>query len=254
MTSEATSEPAENQRIRARLGDLRFVGEFTHADAAARGLTLIDTAHGAEHARDHIHLTLLIDAQGVVVDARYRSLAVGVQLAAYDLLVERLIGKPLAECATITPAQIDAALRDDPATPALSLADDRDKPYYVLVKAYERFHGAAPKGAEAPPSAAAPSTASLLPWIDVGLFEKVRRIEEVLDAHVRPALASDGGGIDLVDLKAEELFVQYHGACGSCSSSIGGTLQFIQDSLNNHLGTTLAVRVTGLDEETPFTI
>ncbi len=82
----------------------------------------------------------------------------------------------------------------------------------------------------------------------------MRPIEEVLDAHVRPALASDCGGIDLVDLKAEELFVQYHGACGSCSSSIGGTLQFIQDSLNNHFGTSLAVRVTGMDEETTFTI
>ncbi len=72
----------------------------------------------------------------------------------------------------------------------------------------------------------------------------MRRIEGVLDTHVRPALASDGGGLDLVDLKDDDLFVQYHGACGSCSSSIGGTLNFIQDSLNNHLQTRLAVRVT----------
>jgi Fe-S cluster biogenesis protein NfuA len=87
-----------------------------------------------------------------------------------------------------------------------------------------------------------------LPWGDVGLFEKVRRIEAVLDAQVRPALASDGGGIDLVDLKGDELYVQYHGACGSCSSSVGGTLNFIQDSLNNHLGTQLAIKVSGVDE------
>jgi len=81
----------------------------------------------------------------------------------------------------------------------------------------------------------------------IGLFEKVRRIEGILDQHIRPALASDGGGLDLVDLKGDELMVQYHGACGSCSSSIGGTLQFIQDSLNNHLGTTLQVKVAGVE-------
>ena len=105
----------------------------------------------------------------------------------------------------------------------------------MLRKAAERIQA---------PTGPAPTGTAALPWPDCGLFEKVRRIETVLDAQVRPALASDGGGIDLVDLKDDELWVQYHGACGSCSSSIGGTLQFIQDSLNNHLGTALQVRVS----------
>ena len=110
----------------------------------------------------------------------------------------------------------------------------------MLQKALERFTPAAPKPAD------------LKPFADCGLFERVKRIEQVLDAHVRPALASDGGGLDLVDLKHDDLFVQYHGACGSCSSSVGGTLQFIQDSLNNHLAATLAVHVSGMDEESPI--
>jgi len=234
----------------ARLRDLLYVGEFTDDQAKLRGLTLIDTTHGAEHATDHIRLMLLVDASGVVRDVRYRTLAVGAQLAAFDQMAELSLGRALDEAAKITPAQVDAALRDDPATPALTLGDERDRPYYVLVKADERLHGTS----ATPPPAPVAGTAQALPWIDIGLFEKVRRIEAVLDQHVRPALASDGGGIDLVDLKADELYVQYHGACGSCSSSIGGTLQFIQDSLNNYLATTLTVKVTGIDEESPFTV
>jgi len=234
----------------ARLRDLRYVGEFTDEQAKLRGLTLIDTTHGAEHATDHIRLMLLVDAGGVVRDVRYRTLAVGAQLAAYDQMAELCLGRALDDAATISPAQVDVALRDDPTTPALALGEDRDRPYYVLVKADERLHGTTAAPAPAP----TPGTAQALPWIDIGLFEKVRRIEAVLEQHVRPALASDGGGIDLVDLKADELYVQYHGACGSCSSSIGGTLQFIQDSLNNNLATTLTVKVTGIDEETPFTV
>lgn len=245
--STATSqEPFEaSQRARARLGDLRFVGELNEHDAAERKLKLIDTAHGAEHANDHIHLTLLVDEAGIIKEARYRTLAVGAQLAAFDVMCELCLGKTLTEAATITPAQVDAQLRDDPATQAIPLSDDRDKPYYVLVKAFERMHGPTPGAA--PVSTG--STADRLPWTEVGLFEKVRRIEGVLDQHVRGALASDGGGIDLVDLKGDELYVQYHGACGSCSSSIGGTLRFIEDSLNNYLGTKLTVKVTGIEEE-----
>ena len=37
-------------------------------------------------------------------------------------------------------------------------------------------------------------------------------------------MAADGGGLDLVDLKDDDLDMQYLGACGSCSSSVGGTL------------------------------
>jgi NifU-like protein len=251
-SSMTIAETGFSAKALGRLRDLRYVGEFTDDQASLRGLSLIDTTHGAEHATDHIRLMLLVDAGGVVRDARYRTLAVGAQLAAYDQMVELCLGRTLDEAARITPAQVDAALRDDSTTPAIPLGDDRDQPYYVLVKADERYHGKA--GAGAPPAAPAPGTAQELPWTEIGLFEKVRRIESVLDQHVRPALASDGGGIDLVDLKSDELYVQYHGACGSCSSSIGGTLQFIQDSLNNYLATTLAVKVTGIDEETPFTV
>jgi NifU-like protein len=230
----------------ARLRDLTHVGELTEEDATTRALRLVETVHGAQQAADHIRLMLLLDPAGVVVDARYRTLATGAQLAMYDLLVERLIGKDLDAAAAITPNQIEAELRDDPARPVLALGEAGAQPFYIVRKALERLHGVAPA-----PEAPAKSGAAALPWTEVGLFEKVRRIESVLDEHVRPALASDGGGMDLVDLAGDTLHVQYHGACGSCSSSIGGTLQFVQDSLNNHLGTALTVQVTGYDEEGP---
>jgi len=228
----------------ARLRDLRHVGELTEADATARGLTLVETVHGAQQAADHIRLMLLLDAAGTVVEARYRTLATGAQLALYDLLVERLEGAPLTAATAWTPNRLETELRDDPARVVLELGEGGDQPFYVIRKALERLHGAAPAVETAKPT----SGAAALPWVDVGLFEKVRRIESVLDEHVRPALASDGGGMDLVDLNGDQLFVQYHGACGSCSSSVGGTLQFVQDSLNNHLGTQLTVQVSGYDE------
>lgn len=227
---------------RDRAARLRFFGELTEGDAKAQGCHLVTTAHGAAEAADHIDLALMVDDQGVVRDVRYRTPAHGDLLAAYDAMAELCVGQPLSGLTAITPRQVDAFLRQGSEQPALRLGADADQAFYVLTKAAER-------GTAKPAPAAPTDGAAAMPWTEIGLFEKVRRIEAVLDEHVRPALASDGGGLDLVDLQGEDLHVQYQGACGSCSSSIGGTLQFVQDSLNNHLGTTLQVKVAGL--ETP---
>lgn len=241
-TSDVVAPAPLSPAVESRLKRLGHVGDFSEANAQARGCTLVTTEHGAQNAPDHLKLYLMLDAQGVIKDARFRSAATGDLLAAYDVMCELAVGKSVAEAAKISPRAVDTLLRAGAAEPAIPLSLEADTPFYVLQKAAERFT----------PIAAKP--ADFKPFKDVGLFERVKRIEQVLDAHVRPALASDGGGLDLVDLKGDDLFVQYHGACGSCSSSVGGTLTFIQDSLNNHLAANLAVHVSGMDEEPPFTI
>lgn len=54
------------------------------------------------------------------------------------------------------------------------------------------------------------------------------RIEQVLDENVRPALAGDGGGVEVAGLQNFVLSVHYQGACGSCPSASSGTLFGIQ--------------------------
>src|SRR5215470_2178762 len=54
------------------------------------------------------------------------------------------------------------------------------------------------------------------------------RINQVLDEKVRPGLAGDGGGIEIVGLDDKKLLIRYQGACGSCPSSIGGTMMAIE--------------------------
>lgn len=44
------------------------------------------------------------------------------------------------------------------------------------------------------------------------------RVEEILD-KLRPMLMADGGNIELVDVKDNEVFVHLVGACGMCPSS-----------------------------------
>lgn len=44
------------------------------------------------------------------------------------------------------------------------------------------------------------------------------QVEEILD-RLRPMLMADGGNIELVDVKDDEVFVHLVGACGMCPSS-----------------------------------
>lgn len=44
------------------------------------------------------------------------------------------------------------------------------------------------------------------------------QVEQVLE-RLRPMLIADGGNIELVDVKDDEVFVHLVGACGMCPSS-----------------------------------
>lgn len=61
--------------------------------------------------------------------------------------------------------------------------------------------------------------------------EMLAKINEVLDQNVRPALAGDGGGLEVIGYSDHVLTVHYQGACGSCPSSTSGTLFAIQNLL-----------------------
>ena len=67
------------------------------------------------------------------------------------------------------------------------------------------------------------------------------RINAVIDAQIRPALAGDGGGLEVVSLEGTTLTIRYQGACGSCPSSIAGTLAAIQNLLQAEVDERLTV-------------
>jgi Fe-S cluster biogenesis protein NfuA len=48
----------------------------------------------------------------------------------------------------------------------------------------------------------------------------IRKIEKVFDAQIRPALASHGGNVEIVDLDNLKLYVKMTGGCQGCASSM----------------------------------
>lgn len=59
--------------------------------------------------------------------------------------------------------------------------------------------------------------------------ELLAEIRNMLDQEIRPYLQGDGGDLHVVSLEGKILKVHYQGACGSCPSSLSGTLAGIEN-------------------------
>jgi len=64
---------------------------------------------------------------------------------------------------------------------------------------------------------------------------RLLRINEMLDEKIRPYLASDGGWLEVLSLKEHTLTIRYQGACGSCPSSLTGTLMGIESLIRQEI-------------------
>jgi NFU1 iron-sulfur cluster scaffold homolog, mitochondrial len=70
---------------------------------------------------------------------------------------------------------------------------------------------------------------------------RLLRINEILDEKVRPALMGDGGYLEVLGLNEHTLSIRYQGACGSCPSSLTGTLMAIEGMLKQEVDPELEV-------------
>ncbi|HEY6217179.1 MAG TPA: NifU family protein [Pyrinomonadaceae bacterium] len=70
---------------------------------------------------------------------------------------------------------------------------------------------------------------------------RLLKINEILDEKVRPALMGDGGYLEILGLSDHTLSIRYQGACGSCPSSLTGTLMAIESMLKQEVDPELEV-------------
>jgi Fe-S cluster biogenesis protein NfuA len=72
--------------------------------------------------------------------------------------------------------------------------------------------------------------------------ESVRKIREILDARVRPAVAKDGGDIVFHSFEKGIVFLKMRGACAGCPSSTITLKMGIENMLRHYIPEVLEVR------------
>ncbi len=90
--------------------------------------------------------------------------------------------------------------------------------------------GGTDAGAEAAVSALSPDEHPVRSPYQLG-----KRIEQAMEAYIRPMLRRDGGDIDLIDIKDEQVFVRLAGACASCTGATATLKLLVEKTLKEQV-------------------
>jgi NifU-like protein len=193
---------------------------------------------------------LVDETDGVILDARFLCQGASSLVGAAQVACEMLAGKSYAQAQRITADHLDHYIRDKKETPAFpeSVGSDLNLVIDAIsLAALECQDINLHPSMTPPPTPVVSSTGSLLTesspeWVIANYEGKIQLIEQVLDEHIRPYVALDEGGIEVVKLiEEQELLIRYQGACTSCASSTGSTLMAVQEILRQHLSPHLIV-------------
>lgn len=62
-----------------------------------------------------------------------------------------------------------------------------------------------------------------------------KRVRQVLDDEINPAVAMHGGYVDLVDVKNNSIYIQFQGGCHGCASASMTLKMGIEKAIRQHL-------------------
>ncbi len=84
-------------------------------------------------------------------------------------------------------------------------------------------------------AAADASAEGKLTFDKMTIVQRIKALDEVLDADVRPMLIMDGGNMEIIDIKENiphyDVYIRYLGACSGCASGSTGTLYAMESIL-----------------------
>ncbi|MBI3039652.1 Fe-S cluster assembly protein NifU, partial [bacterium] len=72
-------------------------------------------------------------------------------------------------------------------------------------------------------------------------IQRIAAIQKVVSDYIAPALASDGGNIELIDVEGTKVFVKLSGTCKNCTSSQFTLKSFVQEKLREYVSKDLVV-------------
>jgi NifU-like protein len=225
-----------SKKLKAKIFSPRNGGQFTHDFAKSRNLRLALGKAGEKEDGNLLQFYWLVDRDdGVIVDAKFQVFGQTALIGAADAACDILPGKNYDQAKRISADLIDRHLRDRQEEPAFP-KETYPHLNLVLSAIEEAADGCLdlplPKEYLAPP--APREIGEVLEggypgWQTLSLNQKMQVIEQVLDQEIRPYIALDGGGVELINLlNDQEVIIAYQGNCTSCFSSVGATLSFIQ--------------------------
>lgn len=228
-----------SRKLASKIENPRNGGIFQADDAEQRGVHLAVGGEGNIADGNAIRFYWLVDKEdGLILDAKFQVWGQSALIGAAEAACELIIGKNYDQAKRVSADLLDRHLRDraeDPAFPK--------ETYPLLNLCLGALEQASEQCAGIPfadtyvappvPSNIGETVPGGYPgWKELTLKQKIAVIEEILNRDVRPYIALDAGGIEVINLiEDKQVIIAYQGSCTSCYSSIGTTLSYIQQIL-----------------------
>lgn len=218
----------------------RFSGSFSLEEAKMKGMRLATGVFERKKEGIYVKIHLLVDeSDGVIADAKFLCMGPPSLLGAAEAASEFCMRKNYDQARRVSAELLDKQLRDKKDKEAFS-----KEAYGYLNFVLEAVEEAALQCVDIPlsesyvptPVKQSEWTGEARPypgWDDLTEKQQMAVVEEVIASDIRPYIELDAGGIEIVSLsRGRDLVIAYKGACTTCYSSVGSTLQAIQQILS----------------------
>ncbi|MBX9924376.1 MAG: NifU family protein [Rhabdochlamydiaceae bacterium] len=228
-----------SRKLIDKIERLRSIGGFSLEDAKMRGMRLAVGEYIRKEAGIHIKLYWLVDElDGIIADAKFHAVGPPSLLGAAEIACEFFMRKNYDQVRRIGAELLDKQVRDKKEQEAFPKEE-----YASLNAILEAAEMASLQCMDIPLSDSYVPTPMQSPmgdgesrpypnWEELTPKQQVTVIEEVIATDIRPYIELDAGGIEIVSLTGKDLVIAYKGNCTTCYSSIGSTLQAIQQILS----------------------
>lgn len=244
--SDSPADPDRkfSQKIATLAANPKHRGAFFTEDASSKDLAL------ATSKFKDIKTYWLVDPQSdLIYDAKFFSYGGPVSMALGEMLCTLVKGMKVESACAITISQIEPLLRDEDGLPATAVPVEEAFASLppLLANALEVYASAkalalatlamkASQNGQPRKTSFESLTQADEEWLKKPKEEQIDVIDAIITRDVRPGLNMDGGDLQIRDLEeGHRLMIKYQGACGSCGSSTGATLAFIEDSLRRQV-------------------
>jgi len=234
------------KKLQNRIERPRYVGSFTHAAAAERGMRLAIGAIGSPHEAVRLSLYWLVDeTDGIIADAKFQALGPSGLIAVCDAACEMALRKSYDQASRCSADLLERHLREkegeiprewaaffNRVLEAIDLVVQQclDIPFAAVYDEtpIEEDFGEIPGG--------------LPGWSEFPEEKKLSILDQVVDREIRPYIELDAGGVKVLGIRDNgEVRISYEGACTSCHASTGSTLSAIQKILRARVHPSLTV-------------
>lgn len=237
-----------SQKLQNHAKKPSHVGFFTAQNAM--NVRCVIGKEGSLDEGRFLKLYLLVEEEsGMILEAKFQAFGPPDLIALADTLCEMLPKKTYLQASRMSVDLLDKRLRDSSSQESFPRSSDYNA-NFVFFALFEACRLCldiviADPYAKSPvvgDSIVAGQSIHQNLWMSYTLDEKLTAIREVITADIEPYIALDEGGVEVTELKNDlEVIVQYTGSCTSCFSSIGATLNAIQQILRDKVHPQLIV-------------